>query len=409
MREIQRTAGQESGSRPRDSGANGGRSKRFEVEKAVKKRYAEGAGAVEAALCCPVNYDPQYLKVIPKEILDKDYGCGDPSRHLRPGDAVLDLGAGAGKICYIASQVVGPEGRVIGVDFNPAMLRLAQKYQKQIAKKIGWSNVEFLWGRIQDLKTDPRYLEKRIRRRPIKHAEAYWALAEELERAAETKPLVASDSMDVIVSNCVLNLVHAEDKRALFSEMYRVLRLGGRVAISDIVSDEDVPEHLQKDAELWSGCISGAFQEKAFLKAFEDAGFYGIKIESRDEKPWQVVEGIEFRSMTVTAYKGKEGPCWERNQAVIYRGPWRQVFDDDGHALKRGVRTAVCDKTYQIYKKEPYARDILPVEPRRNIPVAKARPFDCARTAERHPREIKGEKYAATVTSESACLDGGCC
>ena len=113
------------------------------IENAVLERYAEGAQAKEDALCCPVDYDPQYLKVIPQEILDKDYGCGDPSRYLKEGDVVLDLGAGAGKICYIASQVVGPQGHVIGVDFNQAMLSLAEKYRKKIAKSIGWQNVEF--------------------------------------------------------------------------------------------------------------------------------------------------------------------------------------------------------------------------------------------------------------------------
>ena len=98
------------------------------IEQAVRERYARGAKAKEEALCCPTSYDPKYLKVIPKEILEKDYGCGDPSRYLKEGDVVLDLGSGVGKICYIASQVVGHKGRVIGVDFNPAMLSLARKH-----------------------------------------------------------------------------------------------------------------------------------------------------------------------------------------------------------------------------------------------------------------------------------------
>ncbi len=104
------------------------------------------------------------------------------------------------------------------------------------------------------------------------------------------------DSVDVVISNCVLNLVRPEDKRTIVREIFRVLKRGGRAVISDIVSDEDIPLHLQQDAELWSGCISGAFREDLFLDAFENADFYGIQILDRQEKPWRTVEGIEFRS-----------------------------------------------------------------------------------------------------------------
>ncbi|MDP3919452.1 MAG: methyltransferase domain-containing protein [Candidatus Omnitrophota bacterium] len=384
-------------------------SERGHVEKEVKARYTKGAARVEAALCCPVDYDPQYLRVIPKEILDKDYGCGDPSRYLREGDIVLDLGSGAGKICYIASQIVGRKGRVIGVDFNQAMLQLARKHQRRVAKRIGWDNIDFRWGRIQDLKTDPALLEKKLRKRPIRSAAEYLDFDHAASGMWKKNPLVADDSVDVIVSNCVLNLVHAVDKMQLFREMFRVLKRGGRIAISDIVSDESVPSHLQNDPELWSGCISGAFEEKAFIQAFQDAGFYGIQIERRDEEPWQTVEGIEFRSVTVTAHKGKEGECWERNQAVIYKGPWRRVEDDDGHVLDRGVRIAVCDKTFNIYTRAPYAGDVLAVTPRKLIPLSKAKPFDCSPNTERHAKETKGQKYQETVKNESVCLDGGCC
>ena len=88
------------------------------AESAVKSRYAAAAKAPEAALCCPVEYDRRYLEIIPAEVIEKDYGCGDPSRYLRPGETVLDLGSGAGKICFIAAQVVGPKGRVIGLDMT---------------------------------------------------------------------------------------------------------------------------------------------------------------------------------------------------------------------------------------------------------------------------------------------------
>jgi len=392
------------------NGRNGKTSKKkVSLEDSVRSRYAKGAERKEEALCCPVDYDPRYLKAIPKEVLEKDYGCGDPSQFLRKGETVLDLGCGAGKICFIASQVVGPEGKVIGVDFNPPMLDLARRHQKEAAQKIGWSNVRFLRGKIQDLKTDPDHLEKLLARKPLASADDYEAFQRELEKMSAAAPLIPDESIDVIVSNCVLNLVRPEDKKMLFREMHRVLKKGGRAAISDIVCDEAVPVEMQKDPELWSGCVSGAFQEKAFLETFQEAGFYGVRLEKYDAKPWRVVEGIEFRSVTVTAYKGKEGLCWERNQAVIYKGPWKQVEDDDQHVLKRGVRTAVCDKTFRIYSSAPYRDEFFPVEPGKPVPLSKAKPFDCSRNPERDPRESKGKASKKTGTQVSVCMDGGCC
>jgi len=383
----------------------------LDVERAVSERYSRAAEAREESLCCPVSYDPKYLSVIPDEIKERDYGCGDPSRFVREGDAVLDLGSGGGKVCYIAAQIVGPEGFVIGVDVNDEMLMLAEKYRRQIGDEIGYRNVEFRKGRIQDLRLDLRLVDSYLRENPIRSAGELADFENYCARIREERPLVADESVDVVLSNCVLNLVRPEDKEQLFAEMFRVVRRGGRISISDIVSDEDVPDELKHDPELWSGCIAGAYREDAFLDAFDRAGFYGIEIVKRDECPWRTVRGIEFRSVTVVAHKGKQGPCWERRQAVIYRGPWRKVIDDDGHVLERGKRTAVCDKTFQLYNREPYARDIIGVEPLESIPLEEAAPFDCKRSAVRHPRETKGMGYDVTDLSGAQCCAPGndCC
>ena len=377
-------------------------------ESATRERYAAAASAPEAALCCPVSYDPQFLKAIPTEVIEKDYGCGDPSKYLLPGDTVLDLGSGTGKICFIASQVVGPEGKVIGVDMLDDMLEVARRNAPVVAKNIGHANVEFRKGRIQDLGLDLEVLDAELRKSPIANAASYLA-ADDLANELRIKhPLVASDSVDAVVSNCVLNLVENRLKKQLFGEIFRVLKKGGRAVISDIVSDEEIPEHLQSDPTLWSGCISGAYTEEGFLKAFEEAGFYGIEILKRDTEPWQTVEGIEFRSVTVQAWKGKQEPCFERNQAVIYNGPFLKVLDDDGHAMERGKCYAVCDKTYNLYKKAPYSDHFSFVDPLTEIPLKDAKPFDCSRTAIRHPKETKGQDYNAT-TEASNCRDAGDC
>ncbi len=370
------------------------------VEAAVAERYGAGARAVEAELCCPVDYDPSLLEVIPQAVLERDYGCGDPSRHLRPGETVLDLGSGSGKIAFIASQVVGPSGRVIGVDVNPEMLTLARSAQAQVAHAVGYDNVTFLRGRIQDLATDLDATQSWLDQHPVGDLDALAALDAELARQGAEAPLVADEAVDVVVSNCVLNLVASEHKRALFGEIHRVLRRGGRAVISDIVSDAEVPEAMRADPELWSGCVSGAFQEEAFLAAFEAAGFHGITLASRDAEPWRVVEGIEFRSVTVVAYKGKQGPCFDHDQAVIYRGPWRSVEDDDGHVLGRGTPTAVCAKTFALYGQEPYAGSFERLEPAIAVDPATAPPFDCANDG---ARRVTANLRSADAASATPC------
>ena len=378
-------------------------------ETAVRERYAAGAKERANKLCCPVDYDSEYLSVIPQEVIERDYGCGDPARYLREGETVLDLGSGTGKVCFIAAQIVGPMGKVIGVDMTDEMLDVARRNAPIVAGRIGYANVEFRKGRIQDLALDLELLDRQLKAKPIMDAASFLAADELAEELRVKYPLVASDSIDVVVSNCVLNLVEPKSKQQLFEEIFRVLKKGGRAVISDIVSDEEVPEEMQDDPELWSGCISGAFTEEAFLAAFEAAGFFGIQILSRDARPWRTVQGIEFRSVTIEAFKGKQGPCFERNQAVIYRGPFKEVLDDDNHRMERGKRYAVCDKTYNLYKKAPYRDFFEFVDPIVNMPLDHAKPFDCSRTSLRHPKETKGQDYNATTEANSKCCDAGSC
>lgn len=380
------------------------------MEAAVRARYERAAREREDNLCCPLEYDPQYLGVIPREIVERDYGCGDPSRYAEPGDVVVDLGSGSGKICYILAQRVGPRGRVIGVDFNDEMLSLARRYQGEVSRRIGYANVEFRKGRIQDLRLDYELLDRHLSEHAVEDSAGLLELEAYADTLRRTSTMIPDSSVDLVVSNCVLNLVRDEDKPQLIGEIYRVLRTGGRMAICDIVSDEDVPENLKEDPELWSGCISGAFREDLFLAALEEARFYGMVIDRWEAKPFRAIDGVEFRSVTVVAYKGKEGPCVERNQAVIYKGPWKKVYDDDGHVLERGRRMAVCDKTFKIYSRAPYRDQFIFVSPYTEISLEEAKPFDCHGRAYRHPRATKGTDYRLTETSGAACCGPeGCC
>ncbi len=385
----------------------------FNVDQVVKDRYAAGANQREAALCCPTDYDASFLKVLPQEILERDYGCGDPSAHVGAGETVLDLGSGGGKICYILSQKVGAQGKVIGVDVNDDMLSLARKYQAEMAEKIGHDNVSFRKGKIQDMTLDLDKAEAFLKDHPITDGPSLAAFEAECGRLRREETLIPDNSVDVVVSNCVLNLVAPELKVQLFNEIFRVLKRGGRAVISDIVSDEPPTQRILDDPDLWSGCIAGAFVEDEFPRMFEQAGFHGIELLKREDKPWQTIDGVEFRSMTIRAYKGKQGPCMERNQAVMYLGPWKHILDDDGHTYCRGQRMAVCDKTYKLLTDPhgPYAGQFAAIDPLVEVPLDDARPFNCKRNAIRPPAVTKGEDYHDNISanSDDCCPSGECC
>ena len=382
----------------------------LDAEKAVSDRYSAASQEQEAALCCPVVYDKKFLDVIPQEIIDRDYGCGDPSPYVRLGDTVVDLGSGGGKLCYIISQQVGPTGKVIGVDVNSDMLELARSHQPGVAEKIGHDNVEFKRGRIQDLALGLDQLTIEMQSIETAGSEGALNIVQLQDDMRANRPMIPDNSVDCVVSNCVLNLVKPNDRLQLFREIFRVLKPGGRAAISDIVSDEDVPTEMQNDPTLWSGCISGAWREDRFVDEFTKAGFEGCKIDKRQEEPWQTVNGIEFRSVTILAFKKFADECLERNQTVIYRGPFSSVSDDDGHKYIRGQRTAVCDKTFSMLSEQSFDGCFYLVNPHNEVPLESAEEFDCSRDQLRHPRETKESDYNLTQLGSSDCCGGtDCC
>jgi ubiquinone/menaquinone biosynthesis C-methylase UbiE len=333
------------------------------IETGVLERYSLGAESRQADLCCPVDYDRELLSLLPQEIIDKDYGCGDPSHYVQEGDVVLDLGSGSGKICYMAAQLVGDAGKVIGVDMNDDMLALARKYQAEMTEKLGSNRVEFVKGQIQDLALDLAAMDQHLAANPVRRAEDVIGLRAWQEKQRKEAPLIADNSVDLVVSNCVLNLVHDSDKEQLIQEIFRVVKPGGRVAISDIVSDEPVPPPLKADAQLWSGCISGALQEHEFLQAFMAAGFVAVAYDKWESQPWQVVDGIEFRSVTITAVKPQQEPCLDKGHAVIYRGPFSEVHDDEGHVFYRGQRMAVCERSFKLLTGAAYNDQFIGIAP----------------------------------------------
>lgn len=300
----------------------------FDIEKSrqvVQEFYGKAAEEPQAELCCPTSYDRDDINHIPQEVLDRFYGCGSPVTMAGPtaGETVVDLGSGGGIDCFIAAKKVGPSGHVIGVDMTDQMLDVANRNKQPVAHNLGYDAVEFRRG----------YLE----RIPVE-----------------------SKTVDLITSNCVINL--SPDKKAVFAEMWRVLKDHGRIVVSDIVSEETVPAHLRVNRMLWGECISGALTEEEFLTQLEQSGFYGLQMLKKTY--WKEVEGYKFFSVTVRGYKyEKTSGCVFRGQRAIYAGPQKAVMDEEGHLFPRGEPVEVCTDTAAKLMTPPYEGSFMVLEP----------------------------------------------
>lgn len=370
-----------------------------------QRRYGAAAAAPEDALCCAVEYDRSMLAHIPQRVLDIDYGCGDPTGYAEEGMTVLDLGSGSGKHAFMIAKKVGPEGRVIGVDKTPQMLALSRGAVDEVMTELGYGapNVAFRRGHIENLRIDLDVLDRALDRGEVSGYEDL----ERIEKAIAAAPLVESGTVDLVVSNCVLNLVKDGRKQKLIEELYRVLKKDGSVAISDIVADRDVPTEMKNDAHLWTGCISGAFRRDRFLEAFAAVGFHGVtEVSSRF---WKRVGGINFFSVTVRAWKGKQGPCYETYRSAMYRGPFSKVVDDDQHVFDRGTFIPVCEKTAELLTRAPYAEHFH-VTPALEDP-AKKLPFDCGpgAPAARDLDDAQRSMLDGLIDQGACCEGDGCC
>ena len=188
------------------------------------------------------------------------------------------------------------QGKVIGIDMNDDMLALARKYQPEMAEKLGNDRVCFLKGQIQDLALDCMALDDYLTDHPVHSSQSLMTCRDWQEQQRLEKPLIANNSIDLVISNCVLNLVSEHEKQQMIDEIFRVVKPGGRIAISDIVCDEPPSETMKSDPQLWSGCISGALQEHDFLQSFIKSGFEAVKLDSWSSTPWQVIENIELHA-----------------------------------------------------------------------------------------------------------------
>lgn len=291
---------------------------------------------LKTSVCCTGASLPspiqEILKDIHPDVIARSYGCGSPIPPELAGKTVLDLGSGSGRDCFILSKLVGPAGRVIGVDMTPAQLDTARRHVGYHMDKFGFPlpNVEFLAGYIEDLKSIG----------------------------------IENDSVDVVVSNCVINLSPNKDR--VFSEIFRVLKPGGELYFSDVFADRRIPQHLAEDPVLLGECLGGALYIEDFRRMLARVGCLDYRIVSNsklaltDPDVEKRAGMIGFHSLTVRAFKlDLEDRCEDYGQVASYLGtvpeqPGTFVLDDH-HVFQTGRPQPVCGNTAAMLSRTRYA------------------------------------------------------
>lgn len=301
----------------------------------VKEYYGKilkTSSDLQTTACCSTEAMPEHMKVVLKEIhnevMEKFYGCGSPIPLGIEGCNVLDLGSGSGRDCYVLSKMVGEKGSVIGVDMTDEQLAVAKKHVDYHTQKFGFKkpNVQFRKGYIEDLSTVD----------------------------------IASGSMDLVTSNCVVNL--SPDKKRVFSEVFRVLKPGGEFYFSDVFASRRVPKHIREDDLFIGECLGGALYVEDFRRMMSEIGckdhrlMASAKIDLLNPKLQAQAGPIEFYSLTVRAFKmDLEDRCEDFGQVAKYKGTIPnapQAFRlDDHHLFETGKLMQVCGNTADMLQK----------------------------------------------------------
>ena len=264
----------------------------------VREFYGRAALTANEEIVNPFAPDQALANFIPADSRKKSYGCGSPVKDAEPqsGEVLVDLGSGSGVECFMAAARVGPSGRVIGIDMTEEMLHLARVAKATVASRLGYDNVEFKKGFLEDI------------------------------------PLPESTA-DVVISNCVINL--SPDKRQTLHEIFRILKPGGRLVVSDIVTDDPIPVAIKNNEQFRGECLGGALRQEDLLGMLRGAGFAGASLVKRF--PYRIEGETRFYSLTFRAYK----PGAMQPVEVIYRGPFAAVWTESGAMLLKGQRATV--------------------------------------------------------------------
>ena len=325
--------------------------------------------------CCTADAIPLHLKDklarINGEILDKFYGCGSPIPSELKGRTVVDLGCGSGRDVYLVSQLVGEAGRVVGVDMTREQLDVAERHLDEQMKVFGYSkpNVSFVHGQIEDLSA------------------------------------IDSDSVDVVISNCVINL--SPHKEKVFSEIFRVLKPGGELYFSDVFSGRRLPEPLSGHSLLQAECLAGAMYIEDFRRMLRGVGCLDYRtvststIEVQDGELEALVKPVDFYSITVRAFKiaELEDICEDYGQVAVYRGSLEnephQFVLDDHHVFETGRGVPVCGNTASMLSQSRFAQHFT-LHGDRSTHFG---PFDCG------PQQtgLKSKANSGNAPSSGAC------
>ena len=312
----------------------------FRTLESVRAYYGEvlqSTKDLKTSACCTSETLPPHLRAIVAEIhpevLDRFYGCGSPIPPALDGATVLDLGCGTGRDCFLLSKLVGESGHVIGIDMTDSQLEVARRHEAYHAKKFGYArpNTRFVAGYIEDLETAG----------------------------------VASNSVDVVVSNCVLNL--SPNKQRVFSEIFRVLKPGGELYISDVFASRRVPRELTRDPVLLGECLGGALYLKDFGRLVHGLGCLDYRVVARspislaDESIAKKIGMVEFSSVTVRAFKlDLEDASEDYGHVAYYLGGLPEsahgFFLDERHLFKTGMPVPVCGNTAAMLTGTRYAK-----------------------------------------------------
>lgn len=299
-------------------------------------RILQSKNDLRTSACCSIDTMPEPVRrIVPElhpEVKDKFYGCGSPVPPALEGKTVLDLGSGSGRDCFLLSKLVGPEGRVIGVDMTAEQLAVANRHIGYHTEKFGYRepNVQFLQGYIEDL----------------------GSLG------------LGSDSIDVVVSNCVINLSPA--KPQVFSEIFRVLKPGGELFFSDVFADRRIPPNLAGDPVLLGECLGGAFYIEDFRRLLGQLGCLDFRVVNRsritlDDLDIERKAGmVAFYSTTIRSFKlNLEDRCEDYGQVAYYQGTLpdhpHAFMLDDHHVFHTGRPMLVCGNTAAMLSHTRYA------------------------------------------------------